>query len=235
MGALAIGMSSNVMAKEIEVVKSSHAGKLTPMAFEMVKDDKTVTAWLLVHPRGNVEGLLCESTAIQSNEAGVCHEVEGKISKSGGLNKIELEGNEILHDDYTRRFASIHYNEDGVRFAIQSIALSNSTPGPGLTRLIGSGKFVPSTWNGHEFASANILVPYTPSTKAVVPTDLGTCSQFRAVTACTGTTTSTPNPCTSKPSSYVQTGTWNSLPTGSLCTYNSSNECKETQSYQCIG
>jgi hypothetical protein len=94
LSALAIGMSSNVMAEEL-VVKSSHAPKLTPIAFEVNEGDNKATAFLLSGKKGDLNGTLCYTSVAQTEMAADCHRVTGNISRYGGSHHIELSGNEI--------------------------------------------------------------------------------------------------------------------------------------------
>ena len=94
LSALAIGMSSNVMAEEL-VVKSSHAPKLTPIAFEVNEGDNKATALLLLGKKGDVNGLICYTNPTVPSLGDDCYRVTGKISQYEGSNHIELLGNEI--------------------------------------------------------------------------------------------------------------------------------------------
>lgn len=105
LSALAIGMSSNVMAEEL-VVKSSHAHKLTPIAFEVNEGEQKATALLLLGKKGDINGLICYTSA-QTNLGDNCYRVTGKISQYGGSNHIELLGNEIKHSKINKTTALI--------------------------------------------------------------------------------------------------------------------------------
>ena len=80
MGALAIGMSSNVMAKMTEVVKPSHTGKLQPFAFESLDAHGIQGFYFLLDKKGSFTGLSCVTGDIKDLAPTNCSKVSGKAA-----------------------------------------------------------------------------------------------------------------------------------------------------------
>ena len=101
MGALAIGMSSTVMA-EAKHVKSSHAGKYHPVAYSATEGDNSAIALLLVNDRGLAHGLTCTNKGQALFAAGDCSRVDGQVSGYEGMIAYDLSGVKFEDNVLTR-------------------------------------------------------------------------------------------------------------------------------------
>jgi hypothetical protein len=100
LSALAIGMSSPVMALK-EVVKPAHAGKLTPVAFEINEGDKTALALLLLGHTGNVEGVVCVTVAERTVIDDDCTRVKGTAEQYDDHTSFSLNGEDLKNNKQT--------------------------------------------------------------------------------------------------------------------------------------
>ena len=114
MGALAIGMSSNVMAVKLVVAPSPTdpnddvQHKSNPIAFEVTEGEITATALLLIPKKGEINGLIC-FTNPQINLGDDCSRVTGKMSQYDGINQIELTGTGIKQAKINQTKALIYF------------------------------------------------------------------------------------------------------------------------------
>ena len=113
MGALAIGMSSNVMAVKLVVPPPpidpyDVQHKSNPIAFEVTEGEITATALLLPGKKGDINGLIC-FTSDQINLGEDCSRVTGKMREYDGYNHIELHGTGIKQEKIVQTIAMIDF------------------------------------------------------------------------------------------------------------------------------
>jgi hypothetical protein len=163
MGALAIGMSSTVMAGALEKVRTPHKSQSTkffPIAFEVTKGEKTATALLLLPKKGDIHGLICFTSA-QSNLGDDCSRVTGKISQYEGYNHIELQGFGLKQGRVIHTTALIKFPIND--FAQTLTMHTTSTAGP-ETEIGGlATQYLPKYKNGQFITSTGSAAYQAPS------------------------------------------------------------------------
>ena len=198
MGALAIGMSSPVMALK-EVVKPAHAGKLTPVAFEITEGDKTAHALLLLGQTGDVEGVVCVTDAGIAVSEDDCTRVKGRAGQYGDHTSFSLRGDDLLNYKHTELHILVTLDATDTKSAVASYLASltqDYIPGtPSLPPVAivmapaAAVSRIPVTFNNGTFSVPNQIVasqqgftiPYAPDTRHV---GLPACGGLAGVTGC---------------------------------------------------
>ena len=174
LSALAIGMSSTVMAQllfPIPLSQSQHG--YTPVAYEINDGEKKATALLLLGDKGHVEGLFCVTGADQSGLGEDCLRVEGKAQQYDGLTAIELKGTKISPSQLLE--TKIHFlipsptsAEAPAAVAVMTTYSYVQQPAntPAYTVMTSSPTPIPVTYRKGRFITSNGACAYTPITPA---------------------------------------------------------------------
>ena len=125
----------------------------------MTKGEKTATALLLFPIKGEINGLICFTSA-QSNLGDDCFRVAGKMSQYDGRNHIELQGTGIKQAKINQTKALIDFPIEGdtsspYRMFVTSTAGSETEVGGSAIQ------YLPKYKNGQFFTSAGSPY-YTP-------------------------------------------------------------------------